>query len=71
MQSNFTDVAERVFNHCTTSNVNNPDAVNYQITFNYEFLDDMYSDWREVSDTASDAMSTLGNILHSVEMSFL
>ena len=54
------DVAERVFNQCTTRNVNNPDALNYQITFNYEFLDDMYADWREVSDTGSDAMSTLG-----------
>ena len=52
------DVAENVFTRCTTSNVNNPDDPNYTITFNYEFLDDMYSDWGD-KDT-SDSSSTLG-----------
>ena len=52
------DVAEKVFNNCTTSNTNNTDQPNYEITFNYEFLDDMYSSWRE-GDTG-DALSSMG-----------
>ena len=52
------DVAERVFNRCTSHNNVNPDDLNYEITFNYEFLDDAYANWKE-SD-ASDALSSVG-----------
>jgi len=34
--------------------VNHPEHKNFQITFNYEFLDDMYADWSaEGSDSVS------------------
>lgn len=52
------DVAERVFNLCTTSNNQIPDHPDYEITFDYEFLDDAYSNWKE-SD-GSDALSSHG-----------
>ncbi len=54
----FADVAEKVFMCCTTSNMNNSDHPNYEITFNYEFLDDMYATWRDAD--SGDAMSSLG-----------
>ena len=43
----LTDVAEKVFNNCTSQNMTNADHPNYKITFNYEFLDDQYSTWTE------------------------
>lgn len=52
------DVAERVFNQCTTHNNTNPDDLAYEITFNYEFLDDAYANWKETD--ASDALSSAG-----------
>ncbi|XP_064627394.1 transient receptor potential cation channel subfamily A member 1 homolog isoform X2 [Lineus longissimus] len=49
------DVAEVVFMKCTTANYANPEHPKYKITFNYEFLDDMYAAWHEgpVSDSGS------------------
>lgn len=40
-----TEVAEAVFNRCTETNATNdgtirPDSPDYQVTFNYEFLED-------------------------------
>lgn len=54
----WTDVAERVFHRCSQSNMSNSDSPNYEITFNYEFLDDMYAQWREQDST--DALSMSG-----------
>lgn len=53
----LTDVAERVFQRCVTANITNPDHPDYKITFNYEFLDDVYSNWKTSS---GDAMSSSG-----------
>ena len=55
------EVAEKVFNQCTTANTTNPDNPNYKITFNYEFLDDMYSNWCDQDST--DTTSTVGRYL--------
>ena len=41
------EVAEEVFRKCTITEPNNPDDPRYQITFNYEFLDDAYEKWRD------------------------
>ena len=45
---------------CTTANYANPEHPKYKITFNYEFLDDMYSNWRDGSG-GSDSGSTSGS----------
>ncbi|XP_078698733.1 transient receptor potential cation channel subfamily A member 1 homolog isoform X2 [Branchiostoma floridae x Branchiostoma belcheri] len=50
-------VAELVFNKCTTSNGLNPEHRKYEITFNYEFLDDMYAPW--LQDMDSEKMSIM------------
>jgi hypothetical protein len=60
----FAEVAERVFHRCSPSNNHNPDHPNYEITFNYEFLDDMYAQWREQDST--DALSSSGGPCYSI-----
>ncbi len=52
----LTDVAERVFQRCTTSS-NHPDHPEYTVTFNYEFLEDQYANW---GDDSLDATSSTG-----------
>ncbi|XP_074658298.1 transient receptor potential cation channel subfamily A member 1 homolog isoform X1 [Tubulanus polymorphus] len=47
------DVAEKVFMKCTSSNSMNAEHPKYKITFNYEFLDDMYSYWKEIPQSES------------------
>ncbi|KAL4233751.1 hypothetical protein ACF0H5_008431 [Mactra antiquata] len=56
------DVAEEVFNRCMTDNKESLESYNYQITFNYEFLDDLYSvlNWSEKG--SSDSGSSSGSI---------
>ncbi|XP_064648007.1 transient receptor potential cation channel subfamily A member 1 homolog isoform X2 [Lineus longissimus] len=51
------EVAEQVFNRCCTPNHRNPENPKYQVIFDYEFLDDMYSCWKEIPDAASEADS--------------
>ncbi|XP_061171192.1 transient receptor potential cation channel subfamily A member 1 homolog isoform X1 [Saccostrea echinata] len=41
------DVAEEAFLRCMTTNNKNPEHPDYKCTFNYEFLDDTYSNWTE------------------------
>ena len=42
----MTDVAERVFDRCLNyGQEKNPERPAYEITFNYEFLDDTYMPW--------------------------
>ncbi|KAI0226875.1 hypothetical protein LSAT2_022672 [Lamellibrachia satsuma] len=55
------DVAEVAFNKCTTSNTNNTDDADYAITFSYEFLDDVYTDWggKDAGDSLSTASSNV------------
>ncbi|ELT91340.1 hypothetical protein CAPTEDRAFT_201917 [Capitella teleta] len=53
------DVAEKVFHRCSQANSHNPDSAAYEITFYYEFLDDMYAQWREQDGT--DALSSSGD----------
>ena len=53
----ITDVAEQVFYNCTTSNMSNPEHPDYEITFKYEYLDDMYSNWREKGTSSSNSSS--------------
>ena len=48
-----------MFSHCTTSEITNPDHPDYAITFNYEFLDDMYANLRE--EGMSETVSVSGN----------
>ena len=45
--STITDVAEQVFLKCMTANQRDPEHFDYKVVFNYEFLDDTYSDWGE------------------------
>ena len=46
-------VAERVLHRCIDTQNPSTDP-NYAVTFNFEYLDDMFSDWRDLS---SDTMS--------------
>lgn len=48
-------MAEKVFHKCTTASGSNPDDINYKITFDYEYIEDMYASWGP--DDASDAKS--------------
>lgn len=56
------DVAEQVFNQCMEDNKLNVENIKYQITFNYEFLDDLYSvlNWAEKG--SSDSGSSTGSL---------
>ncbi|KAI0226877.1 Transient receptor potential cation channel subfamily A member basal [Lamellibrachia satsuma] len=48
------DVAHVAFNNCTkATNGNNPDDDDYEIFFNYEFLDDAYVYWPDEGDSES------------------
>lgn len=60
---NCLDVAEEVFNRCMTDNKESLESYNYKITFNYEFLDDLYSvlNWSEKG--SSDSGSSSGKNL--------
>ena len=66
-------MAERVFNRCTTANMKDPDNPNYQITFNYEFLDDMYANWRETDslDNLSSSGGTVNKNLKHTDCLFI
>ena len=46
------EVAEMVFNLCVKEDGHRGDA-DYEITLNYEFLEDIYSDWSENNDGAA------------------
>jgi len=48
------DLAEVVFNKCTTVSDHPPDSHDFEITLNYEFLEDIYADW---VDTVGDDVS--------------
>ncbi|KAK3103049.1 hypothetical protein FSP39_016076 [Pinctada imbricata] len=54
------DVAEHVFLKCMQANHRNPEHRDYKVTFNYEFLDDTYSDWSEAG--RSDPGSGTGSV---------
>ncbi|KAL5009533.1 hypothetical protein ScPMuIL_011838 [Solemya velum] len=54
------DSAEKVFTKCMTDNKKMQEHQDYQITFNYEFLDDLYSNWTEQG--ASDSGSGSGSV---------
>ncbi|XP_052808936.1 transient receptor potential cation channel subfamily A member 1 homolog [Mya arenaria] len=56
------DVAEEAFNRCMEGNKENMESPNYSITFNYEFLDDLYSmlSWSEKG--TSDSGSSDGSL---------
>lgn len=56
------DVAETVFNKCMTDNKKSFEHPDYKVTFNWEFLDDVYSlgTWREAG--PSDAGSGSGSV---------
>lgn len=56
------DVAEQVFNRCMLDNKLNVENINYQITFNYEFLDDMFSLEHWVERGSSDSGSSTGSL---------
>ena len=40
------DVAKLVFKRCSPSNDKHPENEDYKITFNYEFLDDVFANVR-------------------------
>ncbi|XP_046346459.2 transient receptor potential cation channel subfamily A member 1 homolog isoform X2 [Haliotis rufescens] len=53
------DVAERVFDRCLSYGAEkNPERPDYEITFNYEFLDDVYANWL---DTKRESSSDTGS----------
>ena len=56
------DVAEQVFNRCMLDNKLNVENIDYQITFNYEFLDDLYSILTWAEKGSSDSGSSSGNV---------
>lgn len=41
------EVAEVVFNHCVKENDCHSDDADYEVTLDYEFLEDIYSGWPE------------------------
>ena len=47
-----------MFNRCMEDNKLNIENVGYKITFNYEFLDDLYANWAEKG--SSDSGSSTG-----------
>ncbi|KAL4233750.1 hypothetical protein ACF0H5_008430 [Mactra antiquata] len=53
------EVAEAVFNRCMTNNKESLESKDYQVTFNYEFLDDLYSVhyWRKNDSNDSESSS--------------
>ncbi|KAK3088028.1 hypothetical protein FSP39_013681 [Pinctada imbricata] len=53
-----TEVAEQVFLKCMTANQKNPEHVDYKVVFNYEYLDDTYTDWSERGSSDSGSVST-------------
>ena len=57
-----TEVAELVFNRCMVHNKVSFESSNYEITFNYEFLDDLYSMLAWSENGISDSGSTSGNV---------
>ena len=58
-------VADVVFNRCVKDNGRRFDHPDYEITFYYEFLEDVYSDWSEYGDDA--ASETSSQISFSVD----
>ena len=53
------DLAEVVFNKCTTISDHPPDSHEFEIALNYEFLEDIYADW---VDTVGDDVSIASDI---------
>ncbi|XP_046578884.1 transient receptor potential cation channel subfamily A member 1 homolog isoform X2 [Haliotis rubra] len=56
------DVAERVFDRCLSYGAEkNPGRPEYEITFNYEFLDDVYANWLDTKrESTSESGSSSG-----------
>ena len=54
------EVAEMVFNLCVTED-GHRGAADYEITLNYEFLEDIYPDWSENNDGAASETSSQMN----------
>ena len=48
--SHFSDVAEFVFNKCTTLKDDAPDSPEFTVDLNYEFLEDIYAEWIKTKD---------------------
>lgn len=70
----LSDVAERVFDRCLSYGAEkNPERLDYEITFNYEFLDDSYSKWiregikRKDNPEGSDYSSSTGHLFVMVK----
>ncbi|XP_035826279.1 transient receptor potential cation channel subfamily A member 1 homolog [Aplysia californica] len=61
------DVAERVFDRCLSyGQEKNPERIDYEISFDYEFLDDIYARWiqegiKRQEDSSSDYASSSGS----------
>lgn len=55
------DVAEAAFLRCMTTNHKNPEYPDYKCTFNYEFLDDTYSNWTEQGSSEGSASGSVYN----------
>ena len=65
----LTDVAERVFDRCLSYGAEkNPERMDYEISFDYEFLDDTYARWitegikRQEDDNYSESGSRSGSL---------
>ncbi|CAG5131276.1 unnamed protein product, partial [Candidula unifasciata] len=63
------EVAQTVFDRCICyGQEQNPDNIDYELTFNYEFLDDVYARWiqdglmNSVHDRKSDCASSAGSL---------
>ena len=58
-------MAEKVFNLGTNANEHSPESTRFQITFNYELLDDQYSSWENEDGTSrGDSSSLLGEKMY-------
>ena len=55
------EVADMVFNLCVKENGCRRDDADYEITLDYEFLEDIYSDWSENGDGAASETSSQMN----------
>ena len=63
------EVAEKVFDRCLSyGQEKNPERIDYEISFDYEFLDDIYAKWiqegikRHEDDKNSDYASSSGEL---------
>ena len=60
-------MAEAVFNRCVKESNHHVEDKKYELTFYYEFLEDIYLDWSDGGDAASETSSVASFLIEDVE----